>query len=187
VQGTHEGLEAARARGQRIGRPPAMTEEQIRHARALLAQPENIELKRALVSGIASAEFAGIDAFSRKVVEWQEWPVPPTLIMAIARQTWDEVRHAALAIGLIESYGANIGDFPDTLAGGASPTRPANGPGSPVARRSAPCRRRFRDPVVSLSMTNVSFEVVARAFQDVEGRRAHRRRPDGALLRLNCR
>ncbi|MEV6058109.1 recombinase family protein [Streptomyces sp. NPDC052107] len=41
VQGTHEGLTAARARGERIGRPPAMTEEQIRHARALLAQPEN--------------------------------------------------------------------------------------------------------------------------------------------------
>jgi hypothetical protein len=33
------------------------------------AKPENVELKKALVSGIASAEFAGIDAFSRKVVE----------------------------------------------------------------------------------------------------------------------
>ncbi|XES00951.1 recombinase family protein [Streptomyces sp. S1D4-11] len=41
VQGTHEGLAAARARGERIGRPPVMTEEQIRHARALLVQPEN--------------------------------------------------------------------------------------------------------------------------------------------------
>jgi DNA invertase Pin-like site-specific DNA recombinase len=40
VQGTHEGLAAARARGQRLGRPPAMTEEQIRHARAMLADPE---------------------------------------------------------------------------------------------------------------------------------------------------
>ncbi|MFE6758220.1 recombinase family protein [Streptomyces sp. NPDC057684] len=27
VQGTHEGLAAARGRGERIGRPPAMTEE----------------------------------------------------------------------------------------------------------------------------------------------------------------
>ena len=53
------------------------------------AKPDNIELKKALVSGIASAEFAGIDAFSRKVVECQEGPVPQTLIMAIARQTWD--------------------------------------------------------------------------------------------------
>jgi DNA invertase Pin-like site-specific DNA recombinase len=41
VQGTHEGLAAARARGERIGRPPAMTEEQICHARGLLTDPEN--------------------------------------------------------------------------------------------------------------------------------------------------
>lgn len=47
VQGTHEGLAAARARGERIGRPPAMTEEQILHARSMLANPE------ASISGIA--------------------------------------------------------------------------------------------------------------------------------------
>ncbi|MBB5938589.1 DNA invertase Pin-like site-specific DNA recombinase [Streptomyces zagrosensis] len=41
VQGTHEGLAQARARGARLGRPPAMDEEKIRHARALLARPEN--------------------------------------------------------------------------------------------------------------------------------------------------
>src|SRR5579875_2552980 len=41
VEGTREGLEAARARGQRLGRPPALTLEQVRHARALLAQPDN--------------------------------------------------------------------------------------------------------------------------------------------------
>ncbi|MFP8944681.1 recombinase family protein [Streptomyces fenghuangensis] len=40
VQGTHEGLAAARARGERIGRPPAMTEEQILHARSMLANPD---------------------------------------------------------------------------------------------------------------------------------------------------
>ncbi|MET7289244.1 recombinase family protein [Streptomyces sp. NPDC005573] len=40
VQGTHEGLAAARARGERIGRPPAMNAEQIRHARAMLTGPE---------------------------------------------------------------------------------------------------------------------------------------------------
>jgi DNA invertase Pin-like site-specific DNA recombinase len=40
VEGTIEGLDAARARGQRLGRPPAMTAEQVRHARALLAQPD---------------------------------------------------------------------------------------------------------------------------------------------------
>lgn len=35
-----EGLDAARARGQRLGRPLAMTPEQVKHARALLAQPD---------------------------------------------------------------------------------------------------------------------------------------------------
>jgi DNA invertase Pin-like site-specific DNA recombinase len=40
VQGTHEGIAAARARGQRLGRPPAMTEEQVRHARSMLADPD---------------------------------------------------------------------------------------------------------------------------------------------------
>lgn len=52
VQDTNEGLDAARARGARLGRPPAMTEEQVRNARDLLTRPENA------VSSIA--EFLGI-------------------------------------------------------------------------------------------------------------------------------
>jgi DNA invertase Pin-like site-specific DNA recombinase len=40
VEGTREGLDAAR-RGQRLGRPPAMTGEQIRQARDLLTLPGN--------------------------------------------------------------------------------------------------------------------------------------------------
>ncbi|WSA22113.1 recombinase family protein [Streptosporangium subroseum] len=47
VEGTHEGLAAAKARGVRLGRPPAMTPEQVRHARALLTQSD------ATVSSIA--------------------------------------------------------------------------------------------------------------------------------------
>jgi DNA invertase Pin-like site-specific DNA recombinase len=39
VQGTNEGLDAARARGTRLGRPPAMTPEQVDAARRLL--PDN--------------------------------------------------------------------------------------------------------------------------------------------------
>jgi len=122
-------------------------------------QPQNIELRKALVSGIASAEFAGIDAFSRKVVEWQEWPVPATLIMAIARQTWDEVRHAQLAKGLIESYGGQIGEYPDTLAGGAPPQVAPQGPLAQGGYGNVD--QLMRDPVVSLSMTNVSLEGAA--------------------------
>jgi DNA invertase Pin-like site-specific DNA recombinase len=41
VEGTNEGLDAARARGQRLGRPPALTPEQVRHARDLLTHPDN--------------------------------------------------------------------------------------------------------------------------------------------------
>jgi hypothetical protein len=122
------------------------------------AKPDNIDLKRALVGGIASAEFAGIDAFSRKVVEWQEWPVPQTLIMAIARQTWDEVRHAHLAMGLIESYGGEIGEYPDTLAGGGPPPG-VTPPETPMQQAYGEgVEQLLRDPVVSLSMTNVSLE-----------------------------
>lgn len=53
VQGTHEGLAAARARGERIGRPPAMTEEQVRHARGLLADPENTITSIAKLLGVS--------------------------------------------------------------------------------------------------------------------------------------
>ncbi|WP_331729771.1 recombinase family protein [Streptomyces chartreusis] len=53
VQGTHEGLAAARARGERIGRPPAMTAEQIRHARSLLTDPENSITSIAKLLGVS--------------------------------------------------------------------------------------------------------------------------------------
>jgi len=43
----------ARARGERIGRPPAMTPEQIRHARALLAQPDNTVASIAKLLGVS--------------------------------------------------------------------------------------------------------------------------------------
>ncbi|MFI0420727.1 recombinase family protein [Spongiactinospora sp. 9N601] len=53
VEGTHEGLAAARARGQRLGRPPAMTAEQIRHARDLLTRPENTVSSVARLLGVS--------------------------------------------------------------------------------------------------------------------------------------
>lgn len=53
VKGTREGLEAARARGQRLGRPPAMTPEQIRHARDLLTRPENTVSSVARLLGVS--------------------------------------------------------------------------------------------------------------------------------------
>lgn len=115
------------------------------------ADPENIEFRKALVCGIASAEFAGVDAFSRKVAEWQDWNVPPELIMAMARQTWDEVRHAQLALGLLDSYGGRIEEYPDTL-GGASGDRQqfADALGDDPS-----------DPLISLETTNVALEGMA--------------------------
>ena len=127
------------------------------------ADPTNLEFKKALVSGIASAEYAGVDAFSRKVCEWQDWDVPDTLIMAIARQTWDEVRHAKLATGVLESYGGKIGEYPDTLAGGAG-----GAPPPPASQQTAevPAGTAGRvvggtgiyEPVTMLSAVNVSLE-----------------------------
>ncbi|MFE7800865.1 recombinase family protein [Nocardia sp. NPDC057440] len=53
VDGTNEGLAAARARGQRLGRPPAMTAEQIRQARAILTRPEETVSSVARLLGVS--------------------------------------------------------------------------------------------------------------------------------------
>nr|WP_243655176.1 recombinase family protein [Nocardia alba] len=53
VDGTKEGLAAARARGQRLGRPPAMTAEQIRQARAALTRPEETVSSIARLLGVS--------------------------------------------------------------------------------------------------------------------------------------
>jgi uncharacterized ferritin-like protein (DUF455 family) len=140
---------------ERLGAPQNYNPEMLR--RLIAADPENIELRKALVSSIMSAEFAGVDAFSRKVVEWQSWPVPSTLIMAMARQTWDEVRHAQLAKGVLESYGGEVGEYPDTLAGGG---------GGPAARamQAQVLGDDPADPLISLSTTNVALEGAALAL-----------------------
>ncbi len=53
VEGTREGLQAARARGQRLGRPPALSAEQVRQARALLREPENSVSSIARLLGVS--------------------------------------------------------------------------------------------------------------------------------------
>lgn len=53
VEGTREGLDAARANGVRLGRPPAMTPEQVRHARDLLSRPENSIASIARLLGVS--------------------------------------------------------------------------------------------------------------------------------------
>ena len=48
-------LDAALGRGARLGRPPAMTAEQIRHARDLLARPDNTVSSIARLLGVSRA------------------------------------------------------------------------------------------------------------------------------------
>ncbi len=55
VEGTREGLDAARARGACLGRPSAMTAEQIRHARDLLTRPDNTVSSIARLLGVSRA------------------------------------------------------------------------------------------------------------------------------------
>jgi DNA invertase Pin-like site-specific DNA recombinase len=55
VEGTREGLDAARARGVRLGRPPAMNAEQIQHARDLLTRPDNTVSSIARLLGVSRA------------------------------------------------------------------------------------------------------------------------------------
>ncbi|MDL4818663.1 recombinase family protein [Actinomadura opuntiae] len=53
VEGTREGLQAARARGQRLGRPPALTPDQVHQARALLTRPEESVTSIARLLGVS--------------------------------------------------------------------------------------------------------------------------------------
>jgi DNA invertase Pin-like site-specific DNA recombinase len=53
VEGTRDGLAAARARGQRLGRPPALTSEQVFQARQLLTNPENTIASIARLLGVS--------------------------------------------------------------------------------------------------------------------------------------
>lgn len=55
VEGTHEGLDAARARGARLGRPPALNPEQVAQARQLLTHPENSIASIARLLGVSRA------------------------------------------------------------------------------------------------------------------------------------
>jgi len=53
IEGTREGLDAARARGQRLGRPPSLTGEHVRQARVLLTRPENSVTSIARLLGVS--------------------------------------------------------------------------------------------------------------------------------------
>jgi hypothetical protein len=128
----------------------------------ILRDPDNLEYKRALVSSIVSAEYAGIDAFGRNVGRWEDldW-LPDGLLHAMVRQTWDEVRHARLGTELLEDYGGTLGDYPDTLAGSAAVAQQQQMADLSDEERDRMRRtmdERINNPVSSLSRTNVSVE-----------------------------
>lgn len=53
IQGARKGLDAARARGQRLGRPPALSPDQVRHARELLTHSDNTVSAIARLLGVS--------------------------------------------------------------------------------------------------------------------------------------
>jgi DNA invertase Pin-like site-specific DNA recombinase len=53
VASTNEGLAVARARGQRLGRPPAMTPDKMAYARELLAEPDRTISSIARLVGVS--------------------------------------------------------------------------------------------------------------------------------------
>ena len=125
--------------------------------RMILADPDNKEYKRALTSSIVSAEYAGIDAFGGNVARWEEQELPDYLLMAMVRQTWDEVRHARLGTELLElEYDGTLGEYPDTLAGSGG--RGAGARRQAMTEQDRGRQRMFGGPVQSLSAINVGVE-----------------------------
>lgn len=122
--------------------------------RMILADPDNKEYKRALTSSIVSAEYAGIDAFGSRVAHYEDEDIPEYLLMAMVRQTWDEVRHARLGTELLElEYDGTLGEYPDTLAGSANARRD-----DLTEEQRSIMQRANMDPVSGLSRTNVGVE-----------------------------
>jgi DNA invertase Pin-like site-specific DNA recombinase len=84
VEGTREGLDAARARGTRLGRPPAMTAEQVQHARDLLTRPDNTVSSIARLLGVSRAT---IYKYVPEVVNGHQSTAPPAQDIGCTRRT----------------------------------------------------------------------------------------------------
>lgn len=91
VEGTREGLEAAQARGQRLGRPPALTPEQVALARDLLSRPENSVASIARLLGVSRStiykhvpELRGDRTALTGSAALVPTPVPPALIAPVS-------------------------------------------------------------------------------------------------------
>lgn len=87
VEGTLEGLDAVRARGRRLGRPSAMTPEQVGHARAMLAQP------KASIASIARLLGVSRSTLYKYVPELKPGSQHPELTEAPPRTEAPRMRH----------------------------------------------------------------------------------------------
>ena len=97
VEGTHEGLDAARARGTPLGRPPAMTAEQIRHARDLLTRPDNT---LSSIARLLSISRATIYKYAPEVTTWRAAAaLPPGQEQSASTFMFSRVNSAAVAPG----------------------------------------------------------------------------------------
>ena len=84
IEGTNEGLAAARARGVRLGRPPAMTPQQIQTARTLLSQPEHTVSSIARLLGVSRSTIYKYvpELTTQPTAPLAGEPEAPTLVLA---------------------------------------------------------------------------------------------------------
>jgi uncharacterized ferritin-like protein (DUF455 family) len=65
--------------------------------------------------GQVDAELVAAEVMGRNIYEYPKMPL--SFHVAMARQVWDEVRHAHIAIKFLEKVGMKFGDFPVTHLG----------------------------------------------------------------------
>jgi hypothetical protein len=100
VEGTREGLAAARARGQRLGRPPVLTPEQVEHARYLLTRLQNTD------DGPISQEL--VEVLADEV--WERWEA------GLAREGMTAIRQHAVDVRMGEYALERLGGYINKLA-----------------------------------------------------------------------
>src|ERR1035437_7231442 len=103
VEGTREGLDAARARDARLGRPPARTAEQIRHARDPMTRPNNTVSSIARLLGVSRAT---IYKYVPEVTTGRvAAALPPGQEQLASNSMFSAVNSAAVATGLAKFSG----------------------------------------------------------------------------------
>src|SRR5271156_156558 len=76
------------------------------------AMPYEEDFLKARLHGICAGEFQAMEAAGRSVFDFPEAPWEFQLDMA--RQVWDESRHAEIYMKLLEYVGSYLGEFPES-------------------------------------------------------------------------